>query len=529
MLGLVVALIGGVIAAKGLLAVGLPGQVVNVTAVTPMDLTAGVANNSPQAVTDPTDSRFVVIASRLDAPDFGCALQGSGDGGRTWLSAHPVPNLPPGAEKCYAPEAAFDSRGTLHYLFVGLQGNGNEPMGVYLTTSTDFGRTFTPPNRVLGPDSFGVRMAIDPTIGRLGRLHLVWLQATATSLGGFGPPPNPIMSAYSDDGGQTFSQPVQVSDPERDRVVAPALVLGPQHGVHVGYYDLGNDAVDYQGLEGPPWDQPWSLVMSTSTDGGRHFGTGRPIDAVVVPPGRVMLIFTMPPPALAVDGNRICAAWADGRKGDVDVFLRCSGDGGVTWGKDPLRLNNDPVANGRDQYLPQLSVSPGGRIDAVFYDRRDDPYNILNDVTYTYSTDGGRHFSANFQVDQRPFDSRIGEQYAVPSAKGLVEFGSRLGLVSRRSGPLAVWADTSNSSSLTTAQDLFSAEVTLPGGGFKPGSSIPVGVAVMVLGLLIVGWGARRRRRRDAERDPDRVSSTAEASPVIAIGDPGTTSTVNGR
>lgn len=71
------------------------------------------ANNSPSLVADPTDGRFVVLANRLDASDFGCALQVSGDGGHSWIPADPVPNLPPGAEKCYAPEAAFDRTGRL--------------------------------------------------------------------------------------------------------------------------------------------------------------------------------------------------------------------------------------------------------------------------------------------------------------------------------------------------------------------------------------------------------------------------------
>ncbi len=502
--GAVVALLGGVIAVRGLLAAGLPSPVVNVSAVTAMNLSAGVANNSPKIVADPKDSRFVVIANRIDAPDFGCTLQISGDGGKTWLSARPVPELPPGADKCYAPEVAFDRTGTLYYLFVGLHGNGNQPMGAFLTTSSNHGHFFSKPTKALGPLNFGVRIAFDPSIGPLGRLHMVWLEASSSpSLGGFGSGPNPVMSSFSDDGGRTFSGAVQVSDSERTRVVAPALALGPDHVVHVGYYDLGRDAIDYQGLIGPTWDQNWSVVMTTSVDGGRHFGRGVVVDGSVVPPGRVMLIFTMPPVSMVVDGSRTCVAWTDARHGDPDVLLRCSDNRGASWPGAPVRLNDDAVGDGRAQYLPQLSVSPQGRIDAVFYDRRNDPSNVLTDVGYTYSNDGGRHFAANIQLSQRSFDSRIGEQYAVPSAKGLVEFGSRLGLLSLRSGPIAVWTDTSNSSSFTTSQDLFSGTVSLPGGGFRPGSSVPVGLILFVGGLLIVSIAARRRRDSGPPDEPD--------------------------
>ncbi len=58
------------------------------------------ANNSPVLAGDPTDPRFVVMANRLDAPDFDCALQVSGNGGRGWLTVRPVPQLPEGADKC---------------------------------------------------------------------------------------------------------------------------------------------------------------------------------------------------------------------------------------------------------------------------------------------------------------------------------------------------------------------------------------------------------------------------------------------
>ncbi|MDP9442397.1 MAG: glycoside hydrolase, partial [Actinomycetota bacterium] len=256
---------------------------------TAVDLSRAPSHNSPLLVADPREPRFVALAHRIDAPDFGCALQLSGDGGRTWVPANPVPKLPAGAEKCYAPEVAFDGNGVLYYLFVGLAGRGNEPMGVYLTRSTNRGRTFAAPREVLGPFNFGVRMAVDPGTGRQGRLHLVWLHATSDpGLGAFGPPPNPIMAAYSDDGGRTFSKPFQVSDPERQRVVAPALALGPEREVYVAYYDLGADARDYHNLEGPVWEGTWSIVVARSSGSGRDFERGVLVDDAIVPPERPM-------------------------------------------------------------------------------------------------------------------------------------------------------------------------------------------------------------------------------------------------
>lgn len=472
-------------------------RMVDEVAVTPMNVDLEFSSNSPVLLAEPGEPRFVVMANRLDAPNFGCSLQVSGDAGRTWVTAHPVPKLPEGAEKCYAPEVAFDGDGILYYLFVGLAGTGNRPMGAFLATSADRGVTFSQPRQVLGPLKFGVRLAIDADRGPAGRIHLVWIEATSDpSLGGFGPPPNPIRTAHSDDAGRTFSQPVQISDPERERVVAPALALGAGGEVHVAYYDLGRDALDYQGLEGAVWDEPWSLVLATSLDGGRSFGPGRLIDDGIAAVERVMLIFTMAPPALvAGPGGLVCAAWADARHGDGDALARCSPDGGRTW-RPIRRLNDDGVGNGIRQYLPRLAVSPEGRVDAVFFDRRDDARNVRNHVYLAYSLDGGRSFSSNLRVSRDPSDTRVGQQYVHPAAAGQYEIGARLGLLSERSRAVAAWPDARHSATGTTAQDLFAATVALPEIRTTGDTRRILGVALCAAGVLaLVAVGAGRRRR----------------------------------
>lgn len=458
---------------------------------TATNLTIRSLNNSPMVVPDANEPRFVALANRIDGPEFSCALQVSGDGGRGWISANPVPELPPGAERCYAPEVAFDGHGTLYYLFVGLQGQGNEPMGVFLTTSTDRGRSFSPPQQVLGAGNYQVRMAIDSSAGEKGRIHLVWLQVgEGTPLGGLPLGPNPIVAAHSDDGGTTFSTPVQVSDPARARVVAPALALGPDRAVHVAYYDLGDDLRDYQGLEGPTWEGTWTVLSASSTDGGRGFAPSVVVDDAVAPPGRVMLIYTMPPPSLAADGSGgLYVTWGDARLGDPDAFFARSTDGGSTWGP-PRRLNDDQVGNGALQDLPRLSVSPDGRVDAIFNDRRDDPENVFTHVYYTSSTDGGRGFSPNLKLTSMPSNSRYGISYPIPSARGLFERGSRLGLVSRPDSALAAWADIRNQHTY----DVFTTTVALPRHRSSPLRWVLAAVVVALVGAA-VALVARRRRR----------------------------------
>ena len=401
--------------------------------------------------------------------------------------------LPPGAEKCYAPEVGFGPSGRLYYLFVGLAGRGNTPVGAYLTWSDDRGRTFAAPRQVLGPASFGVRMAIEAGRGPAGRIHLVWVRAGGPpALGGFGPGPNPVVAAYSDDGGQTFSAPVVLSGPERARVVAPALTLGPGGGVHAAYYDLGQDVRDYQGLAGPVWPGPWALVVRSSADSGESFGPEVVVDSAIAAPERVMLIFTMAPAAMAATGTgRLCLAWTDARSGDADALLRCA-DRGRPF-EAARRLNDDAPGNGRSQYLPRLAAGAGQRVDAVFYDRRLDVRNRLNDVAYTVSHDGGRTFAPNRRLNSRSFNSEIGQRYGVVSAEGKVEFGARLGLLGGRDSTVAVWTDTSNGTVQTTGQDVFAATVVFPSGP-RLDRRLPVAAAALVL----VGLALATRRPRPA-------------------------------
>jgi len=470
------------------------------TPVSAMNMPAMAANNSPAPASDPTDHDFMVMANRIDGPQFGCALHASYDGGRGWLPVHPITGLPQGVDRCYAPEVDFDGAGRLHYLFVGLHGAGNSPVGVFLTTSSDRARHFTPPRQILGAERYMVHMAIDRDDGARGRLHLVWLEAgSSPTTGGYGPPPNPMMSAFSDDGGKTFSRPVQVSDAGRGRVVAPAMALTSDHMVHVLYYDLGDDTRDYEGLEGPVWEGRWSLVLSSSADAGAHFGRGVVVDSDIVPPQRVMLIYTMPAAALAADADRVYVAWTDGRGGDWDALMRSSSDRGATWSA-AQRLNDDPVRDGRHQYLPQLRVAPRGRLDALFYDRRNDALNQANDVYYTSSTDHGRTFSRNLRLTTLASDTRIGPHYAVTSARGLVEFGGRVALESDEDRVVAAWTDTRNEGRAPRAQDILSARLDLP--ATPPPWWRALGFAMAAAGLAGACIMATRRWARPRQAAP---------------------------
>lgn len=492
--------------------------------VTSIDLRRQEANNSPLLRADPTEERFVVLASRIDATDFDCALHVSGDSGRSWWPVDPIGELPDGVDHCYAPDVVFDGQGRLYYLFVGLAGPGNRPVGVFLTTSEDRARTFSPPRRVLGAGNYQVDLAIDPDHGDRGRLYLAWLSTDEEpTAGGLPPAPNPLLAAHSDDGGQTWSDPVRLSGEDRPRALAPTLAVAGDGTLHAAYYDLKGDARDYRGLEGPVFDGGWELVVATSTDGGQTFSPGQ-VAADVHPHERPLLIFTLPPPALAVRPDRgLVVAWPDGRHGDADVLAARSGSEGGWQG--PVRVNDDPVASGATQELARLATAPGGRLDAVWQDRRRHGSDLLVDTYLASSADGGASWSANVRVSTAPSDARTGARYAVPTAAGRVDYGSRLGLLSSDDRALVAWPDTRHVGVELSHQDIFAAAVQMAGrgggtvGGLDQGLVVGAAGGLVALALAGVGLAVRRRRGHAARagasgQAPDEHAQVIGGSPA---------------
>ncbi len=460
------------------------------------------ANNSPTLVQNPRRPANLAVVSRVDTPAYACGLQVSEDRGSRWSSVE-VP-IPPGEEpKCFAPDVTFGADGTLYMTYLTLRGNGNRPNAVWLVRSEDGGRTLSKPRKVAGPLRFQVRLTADPK--RPKRLYLTWLQASEVALLRFSGPGNPIEATRSDDGGATWSTPVRLSDPRRGRVLAPSPAVGPDGALYVLYLDVGDDRLDYEGVHegsgGPPYDGRFALVLGRSADGGATWEQSVVDDRVV--PTRRFIAFLPPFPSLAVDprNGRLFAAFEDGGTSPADVHLWSLAPGAGAW-KGPTKVNDTPARDGTSQYLPKLAVAPDGRLDVAYYDRRNDSTNRFNDVSVQSSSDAGKTFSRKIALTDRTFDSGIG----TGSERGLPDLGSRLGLVSERSGVLAAWTDTragdegSNKQVITFA----TGEVA---GSIGPSESVRTtvgygGIALLFAGLALWLTAGGRRPFGGAAKPP---------------------------
>ena len=477
-----------------------PNLAINDGAANPRDLNA---NNSPTLIRNPAEENNLVTVNRIDSPAYSCSLNVSFDGGGRWTQT-PIP-APAGEEpKCFAPDAAFSSDGTLYISYVTLKGRANAPNAVWITSSTDGGKTLSPPAKTpLGQKAFQVRLTADPQSAK--RIRLTWLQADELGLYTFANTGNPIMTVASEDGGNNWGGPVRVSSPTRQRVVAPAPAYGKDADeLNVLYLDLGDDVLDYggghRGRGGAPYDGKWQLVLARSTDKGATWKESVVDDSIV--PTERFIVFTPPTPSIAVDrdSGRVYAAFQDGRDGDADVRLWSLAAGGGDWSA-PVRVNDTRTGDGTAQYLPTLSVAPDGRLDVLYYDRRADSTNVLNEVSLQSSFNDGKTFIPRVKVSDRAFSSRIGSGLE----RNLADLGSRLGLISTNTRAYAVWTDTRNGTVRTAKQDLArgvvgfndpprlssAAETALRIGGIV---LIVLGVGVAVLAL------AKRRRKATAAK-----------------------------
>ena len=440
---------------------GEPGDVsvvgrdapVNESARSTEDLSA---HNSPTLVRNPARPSNLAVSSRIDTPFFSCALHVSTNAGASW-SQTAIP-APKGAEpKCFAPDVAFAADGTLYYSFVTLAGRGNVPDVLWISKSDDGGRTLSEPVRVAGELTFQVRLAPDPV--RPDRVFLTWLQANEVGVLKFTEPGSRIVASRSDDGGDTWSDPVPLSSPARGRVVTPVPAVGRDGTLYVLYQDLGDDRLNYEaghnGRGGAPYEGRYSLVLARSRDGATGWAESL-VDDDIGPMHR-FVVFLAPAPTLAVDDDgRLYAAFQDTRLGDADVMLWALEPGSSDW-KGPIRVNDTRRRDGTAQYLPKVAVAPDGRLDVMYYDRRDDRDNVMNQVSLQSSFDHGDSFTPALRLSSQVFDSTIG----FGRKEGLPDLGSRLALISGDRAALGVWTDTRAGTPATQKQDLAQAVVAV--------------------------------------------------------------------
>ncbi len=233
--------------------------------------------------------------------------------------------------------------GTLYAAWTEYEG------ALWLSRSTDGGRGFSRPRRVVGRDHAGPARGPSLAAGDAGTVYVAWSVGDA--------PAADIYIARSDDAGRSFGPPT-VAFASPGHADAPRLARGREGTVHLVYGESPT------GLFGR-----YRILYTRSTDGGRRFSEPRPISDPM-PPGFQSAGF----PSLAIDGDeRLFVLWelfphpATRPRG---LGFTVSSRGGRVFAAPSLVPGTaDPALghNGGRQglLLKKLAVDPGGQIAVV--------------------------------------------------------------------------------------------------------------------------------------------------------------------
>ena len=379
-------------------------QVVRVTdadAINPAEVTIAINPKNPDNI---------VAASfqtgRPPHPRAGSYFYLSMDGGKTWKTT-PVENpkgLTQGDDVVY-----FGSDGSAyhaHLSFVGIRAlrPPRAENGILVETSKDGGLTWNESVPAINhinsvtpfEDKPGIVVDNAPDSPHKGNVYLAW---TRFDVYGSRDPEchSQIYFSRSTDGGKTFSMPFRISDNggdciDSDNTVEGAVpAVGPKGEVYI------------------VWAGPLGLIAKKSLDGGLTFSKDKVMDSM--PGGWDFSVAGldrangMPVTGVDLSGGpnkgTLYVNWIDARNGDPDVFVSSSRDGGENWSA-PIRVNDDPLKNGKVQFFTWMSVDPAdGAVNVVFYDRRDTS-GTSTKLIMARSIDGGRTF-VNHQIDQPAF------------------------------------------------------------------------------------------------------------------------------
>lgn len=388
---------------------------------------AGGHYSEPSIAINPRDPKQVVVVFQ-----GGQAIQGtssarySSDGGQTfseasgtdasdWKVLGDVTTTFDNAGNAYLCSIAFDKLGTTSYWAHGVGRNG-----IIVRRSNDGGKTWDP--SVSNVKTFplgnepGIQFEDEPRIYAdnsqsspyAGNLYVGWVEWQITQ--------SVMFFSRSTDHAKTWSKPLRIS-------TKPGLPRDDNGGLGGYSQATSGGGVIYAG-----WSDGKNIVFTVSRDGGKTFTPSRSI----VPTGPSY--FGEVPgvsrvsgfPVLAMDvrkgRQRIYVCWSDYTNGDIDVFLASSNDRGQTWSA-PLRINDDEIHNGKDQFFQWIGVdSVTGDVVVDFYDRRADPKNISVGVTVARSTDGGNSFK-NYSLTSdnfNPFNAFLGDYTSISAFDGRV-------------------------------------------------------------------------------------------------------------
>ncbi|HJV08492.1 MAG TPA: sialidase family protein [Acidimicrobiales bacterium] len=537
-----------------------PPQLVKPVNATKADLNPQRTYSAPDLKVNP-DNSDIIVGGFIEFRARRCGLVRSTDAGRTWKILESTPEiksqpycLANNSNIFHAP-VAWGRDNALYLATHAWDETTRTQTSVILAKSTDLGDTWTTvfarDARTTGTaenqenDRPVTGLVVDAKSGSQDTVYVLYRRAFTNRVAPNAAPQEPVL-AISRDGGKTFDEPVSAIGnvyedaalrelpltsrttvtlaPGATTTVPPAGSQAAQpnniknygassNGQGLTIDDKGNVYVAYMSEVANVASPPRAIMASKSTDKGKTWTSTMAVPFSYEQAQNVREAWT---PGGGPNGT-LHMVWEWRHPGDLaqyaDVGYIRSTDGGKTWSQ-PKTLADDDPKRFAPKYLPMLSVSPNGRIDAAWWDTRDDPgIQRAQDVYYAYSDDDGQTWSKNIRVTDQTIDRRFGvwgnnfDQNSPP------------GLASTNQFAVFAWDDTRLSRGeegqldLTSpvgatgfgggVQDIFVSAVQfeeLGGGTSRTAQIVLAGVVgILAVGLILLAVGMIGRRGDGAQ------------------------------
>jgi Neuraminidase (sialidase) len=296
--------------------------------------------------------------------------------------------------------------------------------------------------------------------GHIGNIYSCW------GLDGTVAPTQTQVVSRSTDGGNTWGVAVPVSRSDQIREIGCQLAVAPSGRLYVSFF---------------------VYALQPATGVGQYLTWSDDHGATFVPPIKVADVNPVPNhlqpadnfrnlslPGMAVsprDGT-VYITWANEHSGtvnDADILLVKGYDRGLGLTPDfgtptprpPIRVNQDRLGNGKDQFQPQIAVTQSGQLNISYFDRRNDPSNFFIDTYLSRSNNGGATWT-DTRVTSQMSDPRINPPI---DGAGNFFYGDYQGLAADDNCAIPFWNGTHLANLLTKNaaysawQEVFSAQV----------------------------------------------------------------------
>jgi hypothetical protein len=348
--------------------------------------------------------------------------------GANWTGSNTLPGL---SANSGDPSVAITSNGTIF-----MNAIGSSYSTQVISWSTNGGANWAP-YVIAGQNASGStadknHMGIDDKVGSpyYNNLYIAWTDFSVTNY--------PAKMVRSTNLGVNWSVPITVTNPGSGYFSQGVNVhTGPNGEVYM---------VNATNQSGSPYTEKF-MGFSKSTDGGVTFSSNSQAFAINGIRGNLKTssIRVNSFPWMAVDktgGPRngwLYVTWAQKNLApagsDPDILFALSTNGGTNW-STPVRVNDDPINNGRDQWFSNINVDSYGGINIIFYDSRNPTTNDSAEVYVARSVDGGTTFT-NIKVSDHRF-----RPVPISGLAGGYQ-GDYIGITSTNNKVFPTWCDNS--------------------------------------------------------------------------------------